>query len=120
MGLEPVDSLLFGIGLVLESGSPLVWSKNVELRLQRFSKYFERERPSKNFERERPMVSFRKLFACVGLFGEQTLFNNRTFLAHKATLGWQRKRGAFFSQHTLGRGTPNKQSLGAWWKACGV
>ena len=29
LGLDPaVDSLLFSIGLVLESGSPLIWSKN--------------------------------------------------------------------------------------------
>ena len=38
----------------------------------------------------------------------------------KATLGCQRKRGAFLFQHTLEGGTPNKHILGAWWKACVV
>ena len=106
LGLDPVDSLLFSIGLVLESGPPLIWQNLLRLQLV-----------SKNFERECPMLSFIKLFACVGLFGEQALIVKLSW-GCVLFLGCQRKRGAFWLQHTLEGGTPNKHILGAWWKAC--
>ena len=53
MGLDPVDSLLFSIGLVLESGYCIFFSKNLE--------------------RECPMVSFTNDLLVFGLFGEQTV-----------------------------------------------
>ena len=46
------------------------------------------------------MVSFIKIFACVGLFGEQAriieLSWGCVFLSHKATLECQRKQGIFW------------------------
>ena len=58
-----VGCYLVTIGLALESGLPLTWSKNM-LRLQLLSK---------NFERECPLVRFIKLIASFWLLGEHTL-----------------------------------------------
>ena len=55
--------VVIAIGLALESGPPLTWSKNM-LRLQLLSK---------NFERECPMVRLIKLIACFRLLGDHTL-----------------------------------------------
>ena len=71
-----VGCYLVTIGLALESGLPLTWSKNM-LRLQLLSK---------NFERECPMVSFIKKCLCWVVWRTNPN-NSRTFLGMCCLVG---------------------------------